>query len=117
MGRLPSVIVIDDDEDLVETISTFLELKEIEVKGKGYNGCDADKLYQQTHPDFVLLDMNMPDYDGAYAIQKIKEQDHNAKILVLTGFSDHPFKKDEVRRIFSKPCDTKELILEIKQGI
>ena len=116
MKKHPSIIIIDDDEDLLEVTSMFLELNGIEIKGKGYNGCDADNLYRQTCPDFVLLDMKMPGYDGAYAIMKIKEQDPNAKIFVLTGFTDHPFKKDDVKQIFQKPYDVKKLLLEIKQA-
>ena len=116
MKNKPNVIIVDDDEDLLETTSTFLELSEIEIKGKGYNGCDAENLYQQTCPDLVLLDMKMPDYDGAYAIKKIKAYDPNAKIFVLTGYVDYPFKKDEVKQIFQKPYDIKKLLLEIKQA-
>ncbi|MCH7966484.1 MAG: response regulator [Thaumarchaeota archaeon] len=111
-----SGIIIDDDEDLLEVTSMFLELKGIAVKGTGYNGCDADRLYQQTHPDFVLLDMKMPDYDGAYAIKKIKAYDPNAKIFVLTGYIDYPFEKDKVEQIFPKPYDIKKLVAEIMQA-
>lgn len=110
-----SGIIIDDDKDLLETTAMFLELKGIEVKGKGYNGCDADKLYRQTRPDFVLLDMKMPDYDGAYAIEKIKTQDPNAKIFVLTGYTNYPFEKDFVKQVFSKPYDIKKLVVEIEK--
>ncbi len=115
MGRKPSVIIIDDDKDLLEVTSMFLELKGIEIKGKGHNGCDADDLYRQTHPDFVLLDMKMPDYDGAYAIEKIKAYDPDAKIFVLTGYVNHHFKKYEVKQIFPKPYDLKKLLLEIER--
>lgn len=108
-------IIIDDDVDLLETMSMFLELKGIEVKGKGYNGCQADKLFKETRPDFVLLDMKMPDYDGAYAIEQIKKEDPNAKIFVTTGFTDHHFQKDEVQHVFKKPYDMKEMLLKIEQ--
>ena len=115
MKRNLSGIIIDDDKDLVETTSMYLELRGIKIKGKGHSGCEATKLYKQTRPDFVLLDMKMPDYDGSYAIEKIKEQDPNAKIFVLTGFSDHSFQKEKVKQIFEKPYDIKKLVQEIEQ--
>jgi len=115
MKNKPNVIIIDDDEDVVESITASLESNGIEVKGKGYNGYDADKLYQQIHPDFVLLDLKMPDYDGSYAIEKIKAQDPNAKIFLLTANVDRVYTKDEVNRVFIKPCDINQLILEIQQ--
>ncbi len=110
----PSVIIIDDEKDLVESILMYLEMNGIEVKGTGYDGCDAEKLYKQTHPDFVILDMNMPNYDGVYALQKIKEQDPNAKILVCTGFAEYNFEKNKVNQIFTKPLDPEKLLLKIK---
>ena len=116
MEKKLSAIIIDDEVDLLETTSMFLELNGIEVKGKGYNGCQADKLFKQTRPDFVLLDMKMPDYDGAYAIEQIKKQDPNAKIFVSTGFTDYSFQKDEVHHIFKKPYNLKEMLLKIKQA-
>ena len=111
-----SGIIIDDDADIVETISMYLELKDIKIKGKGYNGCDAAKLYEKTRPDFVLLDMKMPKYDGAYAIKKIKETDPSAKIFVLTGYSDYEFGPGEVKKVFSKPYDITKLVMEIRQA-
>ena len=113
----PSGIIIDDDVDLVEATSMFLETNGIQVKGKGYTGCDADKLYRQVKPDFVLLDMQMPDYDGVYAIAKIKEQDPNAKIFVVTGYSDHKFSANEVVKVFTKPCNFKQLIKSVKTSL
>lgn len=115
MQSNPSVIIIDDDKDHIESISMFLELKGIEVKGKAYNGCNADKLYQQTCPDVVLLDMNMPDCDGVFALEKIRIQDPNSKIFVLTGHAEHSINKDGVTQIFKKPYDVKQLVLEIQQ--
>jgi len=114
MTNTPSGIIIDDDIDLVDTTAMFLEINGIHVKGKGYNGCDADKLYQQVKPDFVLLDMKMPNYGGEYAITKIKEQDPNAKIFVITGYTDHEFLVNEVVKVFTKPCNLKQLIKSIK---
>jgi DNA-binding NtrC family response regulator len=110
-----SVIIIDDEHDIIESMSMFLELNDIEVKGFGNNGCDAVKLFVEKKPDYVVLDINMPDYDGHYAIEKIKEQDPNAKILISTGFSDKNIKKDDVVRIFTKPFDLEELVQEIQK--
>ncbi len=80
-----SAIVIDDDTDIVELISEFLELANVQVLGKGYSGKDAVELYEKVRPDVVLLDIMMPDYDGFYALEKIRLFDTNAKILMVTA--------------------------------
>jgi len=68
-----SVIVIDDDDDTVESLSTFLDLNGYVVVGKGFNGYQAVALFGEKNPDFVILDMSMPKYDGNYAIKEIKK--------------------------------------------
>ena len=82
---MESVIVIDDDKDIVRLFSEFLEENGISVIGKGYNGKDAISLFKEKKPDVSLIDIMMPDGSGFYAIKKIKEIDPNAKIIAVTA--------------------------------
>ncbi len=79
------IIVIDDDEDTLDVFSTYLEMKHFKVLAKGKNGLEAVELYKKHKPDIVLLDIMMPHYDGFYALEKIKEIDPKAKVIVVTG--------------------------------
>ena len=103
-------IVIDDDIDALDSLSELLELNGISVIGKGTNGEEAYQLYKLCHPKFVILDMKMPKYDGAYAIKKIKNDDPNAKIIVLSGYTDFKIDQDEVTAVMLKPYDVKKVI-------
>ncbi len=80
-----SAIVIDDDNDVVESFTTMLEYNNVNVVGKGYDGKDAVELYQKLKPDFIVVDMLMPEYDGHYAIENIRKFNPNAKIFVITA--------------------------------
>ena len=81
-----SVIVIDDDEDTVRLFSKFLEENDINVIGNGFDGVTVVKLFKQTKPDVVLIDLNMPpNGSGFYAIKKIQEIDPKAKIIAVTA--------------------------------
>ncbi len=82
-----SVIVIDDDEDTVRLFSEFLEEHEINVIGNGFDGVSAVKLFKETRPDVVLIDLNMPNGSGFYAIKKIQKIDPKAKIIAVTADS------------------------------
>ena len=108
--QMASVIVIDDDKDSVDTLSTLLEQKGIAVVGMGFNGKEAFDLYVQKKPDFVILDMKMPEYDGAYAINHIKEYDPKAKIIATTAYTDYKFKPGDVLASLKKPYDISELL-------
>jgi len=80
-----TAIVVDDDCGMVETFCEYLELKNVHVLGKGYNGKDAVELYQRFKPKFVFLDVTMPDYNGFYALEKIKQINPDAKIIMITS--------------------------------
>ena len=80
-----SVLVTDDDTDTREVFSTMLGLNGFEVIGKAKDGKESSELYRELHPDVVLLDIMMPNYDGFYAMEKLKKFDPDAKIVVVTG--------------------------------
>ncbi len=79
--------MIDDDEDTVRLFSEFLEECEINVIGNGFDGITAVKLFKETKPDVVLIDLNMPNGSGFYAIKKIQKIDPKAKIIAVTADS------------------------------
>jgi DNA-binding NtrC family response regulator len=80
-----SVIVIDDDEDTVRLFSEFLEEHGINVVGNGFDGISAVKLFQEKTPDVVLIDLNMPNGSGFYAIKKIQEINPKARIIAVSA--------------------------------
>ena len=109
------VIVVDDDPDEVNLLSLLLEKKGITVIGKAYDGEEASVLYFTHKPDVILLDLKMPNYDGHYAIEKIKQKDPNAKIIVISAYLDKHFQAHKVSAIFSKPYDIDEIVNRIKE--
>ena len=80
-----SVIVIDDDEDIVRLFTEFLEEHQIRVIGNGFDGITAVKLYKETKPNVVLIDLNMPHGSGFYAIKKIQEINSKACIIAVSA--------------------------------
>lgn len=82
---LVKVIVVDDDVDTVEVFCEYLEIKDITVLGRGYNGKAAVELFEQHRPDIVLLDVMMPEFDGFYGLENIKKIDPAAKVIMVTA--------------------------------
>jgi len=78
-------MIVIDDEDTVRVFSEFLEEHEISVIGNGFDGVTAGKLFKETKPDVVLIDLNMPNGSGFYAIKKIKESNPKARIIAVTA--------------------------------
>ena len=113
-------IVVDDDVDTVDVFCDYLQLVNVKVLGRGYNGKAAVELYQKYLPDVVFLDLMMPDYDGFYALENIRKINPAAKIVVVTA----DLRGDTARKlnilkpteVFIKPYDINK-ISELLQKI
>lgn len=113
-----SVIVVDDDNDSLEVMSEYLSLKDVNVLAKASNGYEAFELYLKFHPGIILLDVIMPNYDGFYALEKIKEFDPNAKIIFVTAATAETTQKrimnSDVSAILFKPFEMDNLVQTIE---
>ncbi len=83
------VLIADDIMILRQGLKAVLEQDaELEVVALAENGKEAFEKCKVYEPDVVLMDMRMPEYDGAYGIAAIKQQIPHVKVLVLTTFDD-----------------------------
>ena len=83
------VLIADDMQILTKGLRAVLEQdEEIEVVGIASDGREAFEKTCIMKPDVVLMDMRMPEYDGAFGIMKIKEKCDGVRVLVLTTFDD-----------------------------
>lgn len=110
-----TAVVVDDDEDSSDSICQALEIADINVIGKGYDGEQAYQLYKTLNPNVLILDMNMPNYDGGYALEKITQDYPDAKIVVVTAYTDYKFEKAKAVAVFTKPYDFEPFISTIKK--
>lgn len=83
------VVIADDIQILRQGLKAiFSQDAEIEVAGLAADGREALRLCRTQKPDVVLMDMRMPEFDGSWGIQRIKEEFPQIKVLVLTTFDD-----------------------------
>ena len=83
------VIIVDDDQIVAMSLKTILEAdSEIEVCGCGNDGEDAVSLYKEIIPDVLLMDIQMKKMSGLDAAKEIISEYPDARILLLTTFSD-----------------------------
>lgn len=83
------VLIADDVMILRQGLRAVLEQDEgLQVVALAENGKEAFEKCKVFRPDVVMMDMRMPDYDGAYGIKAIKEECPEVKVLVLTTFDD-----------------------------
>ena len=83
------VMVVDDHTMVRRGLATFLKVfDDLELAGEAASGQAAIQLCAQLRPDVVLMDMVMPDMDGATATRLIRKQFPTIQVLALTSFKE-----------------------------
>ncbi|MBN2419978.1 MAG: response regulator transcription factor [Deltaproteobacteria bacterium] len=86
-------LVIAEDHAIVrDGLRSILKSDEVlEVVGEAGDGMEAIRLINNTDPDVILLDLNMPKMDGFSVIREIKKQSREIRIIVLTMHKDEEY--------------------------
>jgi NarL family two-component system response regulator LiaR len=83
------VLVVDDHPMVRRGLATFLKVfDDLELAGEAASGQEAVQLCASLQPDVVLMDMVMPDMDGAAATRLIRRQSESVQVLALTSFKE-----------------------------
>lgn len=115
-----TVLVADDNHDILALFSELLRLKNFDVVGTATTGKEAVKIYNYAKPNISFLDVAMPDGDGIYALEKIREADPNAIVIMVTSdvspTTSTRLEQLHASAIVYKPFDIED-ILKIVKGI
>ena len=86
------LLLVDDQSIVREGLSSLLQTQpDLEIVGEAENGRVAVEQSLNLKPDVVLMDIRMPIMDGVAAIEILKQQAPEIKILVLTTFDDDEY--------------------------
>jgi len=86
-GRNPVMLVIDDDEPLVNLLRTVFQLGGFELRTAGNRAEIVDAFGAEPSPDFILLDVMLPDIDGFEVLGRIRSHPvvKNVPVIMLTA--------------------------------
>lgn len=108
-----TVLVVDDNEDLLETFAMILKRHGFFVE-TAESGLAAVNKYKKRRFDVTLMDIVMPGIDGVEASRRIKEIYPEAAIILMTGYSNETLLKaarnEGARQIVHKPVKIDRLI-------
>lgn len=117
MSVIPTIVVVEDDQDLSTYLQQLLTSKRYTVFPAS-TGAQALQLIMEVHPSLVLLDLTLPDIKGEVICQEIKKLLPKLPIIMVTGKDD---KKDVISGFsvgaddyITKPFDSDELIARVQ---
>jgi len=114
-----SVLIIDDEKEVIEVLSLYLQKEGFFVKG-AFDGEEGLALIRQEKFDCILLDVMLPKQNGFHIIQKIREQ-YSIPVIMISArvaSSDKILGLDlGADDYITKPFDPLEVVSRIKANI
>lgn len=120
MKQALNIMLVDDHAIVREGYRSLLQKQpQFEVICEACDGNEAYSLYKQYQPDVVVMDISMPGQSGLKAIERIRQFDANARILVFSMHENPSFALQATRAgalgYITKSSDPEALIRAIGQ--
>lgn len=118
-----SVVIVDDNKIAVTAIarSTHWENFQCEVTGVAYDGIAGLELIHKECPDIVIIDIQMPGFNGLDIIEKLNQQKQDTQFIIISGYSHFEYAQKAIRYGVSdfllKPIMTEELEQALKKAV
>ena len=85
-----SLLFVEDEVEIRKSYVEIFKQLFLKVYDAG-DGETAYELYMKERPDIIIVDINLPGFNGLELVKKIRENDKNTKIIVLTAYSNQEF--------------------------
>ena len=114
------VLIIDDDQDVLESYQQLLEMSGFKVKAIA-DPTLATSLLHKNWPGVVVTDMYMPGLSGMDLLEFIQNLDPELPVIMITGHGDIPMAVDAVKRgaldFLQKPLQPAELLALLEKHL
>ncbi|HSM15833.1 MAG TPA: sigma-54 dependent transcriptional regulator [Gemmatimonadales bacterium] len=131
MSQKPSVLVIDDESAILDTLRILLKKEGFEVVTAQGGKAGLDQIRAGVH-DLILSDVRMPQVTGIDILQASREQDPMTPVILMTAqaslqtaisavnqgayyYLQKPFANDELVAILRRACEFRQVRVENKQ--
>jgi two-component system, NtrC family, nitrogen regulation response regulator NtrX len=114
------VLVVDDEKGVREALEQLLKYEEFEVQTAA-SGSEALRIYPEFRPHLVFLDVKMQGMDGLEALRKLRELDHHALVVMISGHGTIQTAVEATQLgaydFFEKPLDTARILLTLRNAL
>jgi len=114
----PRILLVDDDKNTADGLKKIL-LQDGYDTGCTYTGNEALDLIEAEHFDIVITDMKLPDISGFSIIEKVKKENIDIAVVMITAFSSIQTAIDAMKKgaddYLTKPVNIEELELILKK--
>ncbi len=111
---MAKVLIVDDSRTSRKILRGILEGAGHEIVAEAVDGLDGVNKYKEFSPQVVTMDITMPVMDGLEALKTIREEDKNAKVIMVTAAGQQNKMMDAIKlgasEFVTKPFDADSIL-------
>jgi DNA-binding response OmpR family regulator len=115
-----NILVAEDDRNISNLIREIIERKG-NVALLAHDGEEALQIFSNIKVDLIITDLKMPNVDGMTLISRVREQNQDIPIIIVTGYGSDKNRELAtqygVNEILSKPCSLMDISKAIDQNL
>lgn len=108
------ILIVDDAKHMGLILTNILKKTDHVIVGEGENGKEAIRLYRETKPDLVTMDITMPEMSGLEAVKEIKRDFPEVKIIMCSAMGQQKIMVEAIesgaKDYIVKPFDENRVI-------
>ena len=116
----PHAVVVDDSAFQRTVVSETID-DHVEIVGTAENGREAIKVFAETEPDLLTMDIMMPKLNGIEALSAIKERSPETTVVMVTSVSQKEKMREAAKAgadgYVTKPFEAEELTAELDDAV
>lgn len=120
MKPIGRVMVVDDEENIREVLSNYLQSMNYEVEA-AEDGQEALSKYKKGNFDLIISDLLMPNIDGLELLKRIREVDNEVIFLMITGYPSIETAVEAIKKgaydYITKPFHMEDVKLRIERAL
>ena len=112
-------LIIDDEAPARSRLTRLLKAHpEVQIAGEASNGLEALEQIEQTHPDVVFMDIQMPGLDGFGVLRSLPQDTPQPLVVFVTGFDQHALEAFEANALayLLKPVEPEQLVIVVERA-
>ncbi|HVO59469.1 MAG TPA: sigma-54 dependent transcriptional regulator [Terriglobales bacterium] len=115
-----SVLIIDDEAEIRESLRTLLEIEGFDVDAAGTGAEGLERIGDRAF-DLVLLDLALPDRNGLDLLAELREQDADLSVMMITAYGtvDNAVRAMQSGAVnfIQKPWDNEKLLADVRAAV